>query len=194
MKAKLKYTNLNFDYYNKYDIKIDKLNSVEFSINANIYKITNDIDVYDIEISDTEATFYLNGKATQYQGYKNLYNSLYGENSYIKHYDKLEKIAVEQFKNDITVTPLLRNLSKSDTKKYLKKLLSNSNKYRTDVTTIKDEDNNNVDIIYTDNWIIQKLAKHLDSTLVFKHICKYNDNDRVADHFITDVTNFIKTK
>ena len=119
---------------------------------------------------------------------------MYGENSYIKHYDKLEKIAVEQFKNDITVTPLLRNLSKSDTKKYLKKLLSNSNKYRTDVTTIKDEDNNNVDIIYTDNWIIQKLAKHLDSTLVFKHICKYNDNDRVADHFITDVTNFIKTK
>ena len=46
MKAKLKYTNLNFDYYNKYDIKIDKLNSVEFCINANVYKMANDLDVY----------------------------------------------------------------------------------------------------------------------------------------------------
>ena len=194
MKAKLKYTNLNFDYYNKYDIKIDKLNSVEFSINANIYKITNDIDVYDIEISDTEATFYLNGKATQYQGYKNLYNSLYGENSYIKHYDELEKIAVEQFESDITVTPLVGHMSKSDTKKYLKKLLSDTTKYPTEITTIKDDDNNDVEIIYSDNWIIQKFAKHLDSKLVFRHNCKYTLNDKVAEHIITDVTNFIKTK
>ena len=192
MKAKLKYTNLNFDYYNKYDIKIDKLNSVEFSVSANVYKIANDLDVYDIEIQDTEATFYLNGKATQYQGYKNLYNGLFGENSYTKHYDELEKIAVKQFENDITVTPLLRNMSKSDTKKYLKKLLLNTKKYRTDVTTIKDDDNNNVDIIYTDSWIIQRFAKHLDSKLVFRHNCKYTENDKVADHFITNVTEFIK--
>lgn len=194
MKAKLKYTNLNFDYYNKYDIKIDKLNSVEFSINANVYKVANDLDVYDIEIQDTEATFYLNGKATQYQGYKNLYNGLYGENSYSKHYDELEKIAVKQFENDITVTPLLRNMSKSDTKKYLKKLLSDTKKYRTDITTIKDDDNNDVDIIYADNWLVQKFAKHLDSKLVFRHMCKYTENDKIADHFIIDVTNFIKTE
>lgn len=194
MKAKLKYTNLNFDYYNKYDIKIDKLNSVELNVSANIYKITSDLDVYDVEIQDTEATFYLNGKATQHQGYKNLYNSLYGEGSYDKHYDELEKIAIEQFESDVTVTPLLKNMSKSDTKKYLKKLLSDTKKYQTEITTIKDDDNNDVDIIYTDNWIIQKLAKHLDSNLVFKHMCKYTISDKIAEHIITDVTNFINTK
>ena len=194
MKAKLKYTNLNYDYYNKYDIKIDKLNSVEFSVNANIYKITNDLDVYDIEIQDTDATFYLNGKATKYEGYKNLYNSLYGDNSYAKHYDELEKIAIEQFENDVTVAPLLKNMSKKDTNKYLKKLLSDTDKYKTEITTIKDDDNNDVDIIYTDSWIIQRFAKQLDSNLVFKHICKYTINDKIAEHIITDVTNFIKTK
>jgi hypothetical protein len=191
MKAKLKSTNLNFDYYNKYDIKIDKLNSVEFSINANVYKIANDLDVYDIEIQDTEATFYLNGKATQYQGYKNLYNSLYGENSYIKHYDELDKIAIKQFEKDVNQTPLLKNISKSDAKKYIKKLLSNTKKCSTNITTIRDKDND-VDITYTDNWLVQKFAKIIDSKLVFKHMCKYTQNENTAEHFIANVTEFVK--
>lgn len=191
MKAKLKYTNLNFDYYNKYDIKIDKFTSVEFCISANIYKVTNDLDVYDVEIQDTEATFYINGKATQYQGYKNLYNSLYGENAYIKLYDELEKIAEDKFVSDINVTPLINKLSPIVAKKYLWNLLRDTEKYPTLQTTIKNEDNDII-ISYSDSYVIQKFAQVIDKKLTFKHMCKYTTNERVTDHMITNVTDFLK--
>lgn len=191
MKAKLKYTNLNFDYYNKYDIKIDKFTSVEFCINASIYKVTNDIDVYDVEIQDTEATFYLNGKATQYQGYKNLYNSLYGDNAYIKHYDELENIARAKFISDVNVTPLMEKLSPLVAKKYVWELLRDTKKYPTLKTTIDDGDNG-IEITYSDNYIIQKFAQIIDKKLTFRHNCQYTYNDKVADHIITNVTELIK--
>ena len=59
MKAKLKSSNLNFDYYNVYSIKVDKVNDVDVGVNANVYKIADNISCYNVEINDVEPTFLL---------------------------------------------------------------------------------------------------------------------------------------
>lgn len=93
MKVNLKSSNLNFDYYNVYNIKVDKVNSVDVGVNANVYKIHDKISCYSVEINDVEPEFYVNGKKTLYQGYKSIYVNLYGAVEFDKHVKNLEDLA-----------------------------------------------------------------------------------------------------
>ena len=193
MKAKLKSSNLNFDYYNVYSIKVDKVNDVDVSVNANVYKIADNISCYNVEINDVEPTFYVNGRKTLFNGFKTIYTNLYGASEFDKHVKNLEDLASQSFISSIKDKELLVNLTPAVATKYIKRLLKDKIKYPTLITLIKDEkisESYNTKT-YSSNWLIKELAHKVDKSLVTKHDCQYTNGTTCNPHFITIVDSFI---
>ena len=194
MKAKLKSSNLNFDYYNVYSIKVDKVNDVDVGVNANVYKIADNISCYNVEINDVEPTFYVNGRKTLYNGFKTIYTNLYGAVEFDKHVKNLEDLASQSFISSIKDKELLVNLTPAVATKYIKRLLKDKIKYPTLTTLIKTGDNN-LDFYdtktYSSHWLIKQLAEKVDKSLVTKHDCQYTNGTTCNPHLITIVDSFI---
>lgn len=193
MKAKLKSSNLNFDYYNVYNIKVDKVNSVDVGVNANVYKIHDKISCYNVEINDVEPEFYVNGKKTLYNGFKTIYTNLYGASEFDKHVKNLEDLASQSFISSIKDKELLVNLTPAVATKYIKRLLKDKIKYRTLTTLIKDDKNSDSynEKTYSSNWLIKELASKVDKSLLLKHDCVHTGATACNPHFITIVDSFI---
>jgi hypothetical protein len=156
MKVNLKSSNLNFDYYNVYNIKVDKVNSVDVGVNANVYKIHDKISCYSVEINDVEPEFYVNGKKTLYQGYKSIYVNLYGAVEFDKHVKNLEDLASQSFISGIKDKELLVNLTPAVATKYIKRILKDEIKYQRLRTLIKNDDkiSDSYDTVtYSSNWL-----------------------------------------
>tara|TARA_R110002111_G_scaffold144850_1_gene211123 strand:+ start:218 stop:802 length:585 start_codon:yes stop_codon:yes gene_type:complete len=194
MKAKLKSSNLNFDYYNVYSIKVDKVNDVDVGVNANVYKIADNISCYNVEINDVEPTFYVNGRKTLYNGFKTIYTNLYGAIEFDKHVKNLEDLASQSFISSIKDKELLVNLTPAVATKYIKRLLKDKIKYPTLTTLIKTGDNN-LEFYdtktYSSHWLIKQLAEKVDKSLVTKHDCQYTNGTTCNPHLITIVDSFI---
>tara|TARA_R110000737_G_scaffold8206_2_gene23844 strand:+ start:519 stop:1103 length:585 start_codon:yes stop_codon:yes gene_type:complete len=194
MKAKLKSSNLNFDYYNVYSIKVDKVNDVDVGVNANVYKIADNISCYNVEINDVEPTFYVNGRKTLYNGFKTIYTNLYGASEFDKHVKNLEDLASQSFISSIKDKELLENLTPPVATKYIKRLLKDKIKYPTLTTLIKTGDKN-LEFYdtktYSSHWLIKQLAEKVDKSLVTKHDCQYTNGTTCNPHFITIVDSFI---
>jgi hypothetical protein len=194
MKLKLKSSNLNFDYYNVYNIKVDKVNSVDVGVNANVYKIHDKISCYSVEINDVEPEFYVNGKKTLYQGYKSIYVNLYGAVEFDKHVKNLEDLASESFISGIKDKELLVNLTPAVATKYIKRILKDEIKYQRLRTLIKNDDkiSDSYDTVtYSSNWLIRELAQKVDKSLVLKHDCIHTNSTSCNPHFITIIDSFI---
>ena len=192
MKAKLKSSNLNFDYYNVYSIKVDKVNDVDVGVNANVYKIADNISCYNVEINDVEPTFYVNGRKTLYNGFKTIYTNLYGASEFDKHVKNLEDLASQSFISSIKDKELLVNLTPAVATKYIKRLLKDKIKYPTLSTLIKnDEDLDYATKTYSSHWLIKQLAEKVDKSLVAKHDCQYTNGTTCNPHFITILDSFI---
>ena len=192
MKAKLKSSNLNFDYYNVYSIKVDKVNDVDVGVNANVYKIADNISCYNVEINDVEPTFYVNGRKTLYNGFKTIYTNLYGAGEFDKHVKNLEDLASQSFISSIKDKELLENLTPAVATKYIKRLLKDKIKYATLSTLIKtEEDLDYATKTYSSHWLIKQLAEKVDKSLVTKHDCQYTNGTTCNPHFITIVDSFI---
>lgn len=194
MKVNLKSSNLNFDYYNVYNIKVDKVNSVDVGVNANVYKIHDKISCYSVEINDVEPEFYVNGKKTLYQGYKSIYVNLYGAVEFDKHVKNLEDLASESFISGIKDKELLVNLTPAVATKYIKRILKDEIKYQRLRTLIKNDDkiSDSYDTVtYSSNWLIRELAQKVDKSLVLKHDCIHTNSTSCNPHFITIIDSFI---
>tara|TARA_R110002074_G_scaffold134648_1_gene278820 strand:- start:131 stop:718 length:588 start_codon:yes stop_codon:yes gene_type:complete len=195
MKAKLKSSNLNFDYYNVYSIKVDKVNDVDVGVNANVYKIADNISCYNVEINDVEPTFYVNGRKTLYNGFKTIYTNLYGAVEFDKHVKNLEDLASQSFISSIKDKELLVNLTPAVATKYIKRLLKDKIKYPTLKTLIKTGDKVTLEFYdtktYSSHWLIKQLAEKVDKSLVAKHDCQYTNGTTCNPHFITIVDSFI---
>jgi hypothetical protein len=194
MKLKLKSSNLNFDYYNVYNIKVDKVNSVDVGVNANVYKIHDKISCYSVEINDVEPEFYVNGKKTLYQGYKSIYVNLYGAVEFDKHVKNLEDLASQSFISGIKDKELLVNLTPAVATKYIKRILKDEIKYQRLRTLIKNDDkiSDSYDTVtYSSNWLIRELAQKVDKSLVLKHDCIHTNSTSCNPHFITIIDSFI---
>ena len=194
MKTKLKSSNLNFDYYNVYSIKVDKVNDVDVGVNANVYKIADNISCYNVEINDVEPTFYVNGRKTLYNGFKTIYTNLYGASEFDKHVKNLEDLASQSFISSIKDKELLENLTPAVATKYIKRLLKDKIKYPTLTTLIKTGDKN-LEFYdtktYSSHWLIKQLAEKVDKSLVTKHDCQYTNGTTCNPHLITIVDSFI---
>ena len=195
MKAKLKSSNLNFDYYNVYSIKVDKVNDVDVGVNANVYKIADNISCYNVEINDVEPTFYVNGRKTLYNGFKTIYTNLYGAVEFDKHVKNLEDLASQSFISSIKDKELLVNLTPAVATKYIKRLLKDKIKYPTLKTLIKTGDKVTLEFYdtktYSSHWLIKQLAEKVDKSLVTKHDCQYTNGTTCNPHLITIVDSFI---
>ena len=193
MKLKLKNSNLNFDYYNVYNIKVDKVNSVDVSVNANVYKLTDKISCYNVEINDVEPTFYVNGKKTLYNGFKTIYTNLYGAVEFDKHVQNLENLASQSFISSIKDKELLVNLTPAVATKYIKKILKDKINYPTLKTLIKNDKNSDSynEKIYSSSWLIRELAHKVDKSLVLKHDCVHTGGTTCNPHNITIVDSFL---
>jgi hypothetical protein len=194
MKVNLKSSNLNFDYYNVYNIKVDKVNSVDVGVNANVYKIHDKISCYSVEINDVEPEFYVNGKKTLYQGYKSIYVNLYGAVEFDKHVKNLEDLASESFISGIKDKELLVNLTPAVATKYIKRILKDEIKYQRLRTIIKNDGkiSDSYDTVtYSSNWLIRELAQKVDKSLVLKHDCIHTNSTSCNPHFITIIDSFI---
>jgi hypothetical protein len=194
MKVNLKSSNLNFDYYNVYNIEVDSVNSVELGVSANVYQMDSKISLYDVEINDVEPTFYVNGKKTLYQGYKSIYVNLYGAVEFEKHVKILEDLGTDTFISSVKDKELLTNLTPAVATKYIKRLLKDKLKFATLTTSIKN-DNKDTDsydtITYSSNWLINRLAKKINTNLVIQHDCQYTGGNGSKPHTITIIDSFI---
>ena len=62
-----------------------------FQIEANVYSmVTNRVDSprYDHDITDMDIQFFINNKKVKYNGFKDLYTQLFGENTFNEYYAK----------------------------------------------------------------------------------------------------------
>ena len=63
-----------------------------FQIQARVYSmVTQRGNIYDHDISDIEIEYIINNKKVKHNGFKTLYNQLYGENTFMKYYDEKNK-------------------------------------------------------------------------------------------------------
>ena len=65
-----------------------------FQIEARVYSMVSSPAhgiTYDHDIQDIEIEFLINNKKVKHNGFKTLYNQLYGENTFMKYYDEKNK-------------------------------------------------------------------------------------------------------
>ena len=190
MKAIIKNTSLNYDYYNTYNISLNETTSVDVKVSANVYKVANEIDCYDIEINDTEVDYYVYNKKTIYSGYKSMYTQMYGETQFSEQEKLIEETAIKEFSDGLKDRKLLMNLTPAVATRYIKRLLKLDKKHGTLKATMT-VDNVEKEITYTSSWVIAKLAKVINEDFVFKLDCQYTNGKASRLHLITDVSSFL---
>jgi hypothetical protein len=169
MKVTLKKPVKSYEYYNTYLVKIDKTNTAEVNVSATVYKLS-DIDIYDVDIREIEVEFLVNGIMTQYSGFKELYDKLYGNLAYNRLCDRVGEAAKTEFLKKLDHPNLLVNMPVDTAKKYINKLLQSDGNYNIGKTTIN-KDGTDVTVYYTTNYQIKQLIRAIDKKLIINHTC-----------------------
>jgi len=71
-----------------------------FQVEARVYSMVSSPAhgiTYDHDIQDIEIEFLINNKKVKHNGFKTLYNQLYGENTFMKYYDEKNKEFEEEY-------------------------------------------------------------------------------------------------
>ena len=71
-----------------------------FQVQARVYSMVSSPAhgiTYDHDIQDIEIEFLINNKKVKHNGFKTLYNQLYGENTFMKYYDEKNKEFEEEY-------------------------------------------------------------------------------------------------
>jgi hypothetical protein len=76
---------------------------------------TAEYEVYNVDVDDVELMFYIDGKSCQYEGFKELYEKLFGSNSYQSMVNNLCKDFEDHAIENCTY-PRVEDLSKHDLK------------------------------------------------------------------------------
>ena len=115
-----KYINLREDLsldLGMYQVKAEVRLSAE-RVNTELY------EVYNIDVDDIDVDFYIDSKRCQFQGFKELYEKLFGENTYTQMVDNLGKdFSKHAYEN--CMYPNVEDLPKRDLKKLFYDLLEN---------------------------------------------------------------------
>ena len=141
--------------------------------------------LFSCDIQDIDLEFSIDGKRCNYDGFKELYEKLYGKDSY-KDFNKeiVDYIEAEHFK--LSDRPYLQNISINKAKKYLSELLTTST-YATNITMV-----NGKKIVYTDKWNIVELAKIAEHNKTYEVKCKRagSSSDREYTHSILNLDEY----
>jgi len=171
-----------------------------FQATAEIYSRAESLDgledeVFECCIEDIDIDFSMNGKRCMPDGFKELYEKLYGEGSYVKFLEKTcEGVKAEFFAS--SDRRYLRNLSVKEAAKYLKKLLTETSyatgktMWASSVREFKKE------MVYTDRWSIMALAKIAVPNMVHKVNCKWTTAGATTevDHDVLNLDKYFEGK
>ena len=156
---------------------------VDVEVYSTEYQIENLKDtLFSSEISDMNFEFKMDGKRCNYEGFKELYEKLYGKDSFIDFNQDITKyVETEHFR--LSGRPYLQNISVDKAKEYLSELLTTST-YATGITMLDTKK-----IVYVDKWGIIDLAKIAEPDKVHRVKCKRtgSSSDNEYYHFIFDL-------
>ena len=161
-----------------------------FQVDAELYSSEFEMKdlsnkLFSCDIQDIDLEFSIDGKRCNYDGFKELYEKLYGKGSYQDFSKELvDHIEAEHFK--LSDRPYLQNISVDKATEYLSELLTTSN-YVTGTTML-----DNKEIVYTDKWQIVDLAKIAEPNKVHLAKCKRTNSssDKEYQHSIFDLDGY----
>ena len=161
-----------------------------FQVDAELYSSEFEMKdlsnkLFSCDIQDIDLEFSIYGKRCNYDGFKELYEKLYGKDSY-KDFSKeiVDHIEAEHFK--LSDRPYLQNISVDKAKEYLSELLTTST-YATNITMV-----NGKKIVYVDKWNIVELAKVAEPNKTHEVKCKRagSSSDKEYTHSIFDLDGY----
>lgn len=122
------------------------------------YSETDEIKgLYYKEIWDVGLTYLIKGKRTNSKGFKELYDKLFGENSF----QKLEAELTDDFVDEACKVldkeyKAISNLSNDEAKEYMNILINDDDKIKVNKAFCKDDGNK---YMYTSSWLAVKLVR-----------------------------------
>ena len=154
-----------------------------FQVDAEVYSGETEIvglsgKLFSCEIRDIDLEFNMDGKQCNYEGFKELYEKLYGEGSYLDFNKELtDHIEVEHHR--LSGRPYPQNISVDKATEYLSELLTTSN-YATGTTML-----DNKEIVYTDKYNIIELARVAKPNKVHRLKCKHTNSSSDREYIRT---------
>jgi len=165
-----------------------------FQVDAELYSSEFEIKdlsnkLFSCDIQDIDLEFSIDGKRCNYNGFKELYEKLYGKGSYQDFSKELVDYIKVQHQN-LSDRPYIQSLSVDKATEYLSELLTTST-YATNTTMVDGKK-----IVYTDKWNIIELAGIAEPDKVHRVKCKRtgSDSDREYDHSIFDLDAYFGDK
>ena len=110
---------------------------------------SEEVLVYNVDISDVDIEYFIDGKRCTYSGFKELYNKLFGDNAYEKFNSDLYDEFHDQAMKDCEY-PTLDSLNRGKLKNLFREYFNNNAK-----TAMYES------IEYTDNWQLLNIARKL---------------------------------
>ena len=159
-----------------------------FQVSVDVY--SNEFEVaglggklFSCDIQDIDFEFSINGKQCKREGFKELYEKLYGKGSYLD-FDKELTSDIKVQHRTLSDRPFVQNLSVDKATEYLSELLTTSI-YPTRKTMLGDKE-----IVYADRWIIVELAKIAEPDSVHRVNCKGTQSGIMYEHSIFDLSKY----
>jgi len=170
-------------YISKYEVDYGM-----FQVSADVYSNEFEVDdlgkkLFSCDIQDVALDFSINGKGCKREGFKELYEKLYGEDSYLDFTKELTSDIEVQHLN-LSDRPFIQNISVDKATEYLSELLTTSI-YQTRKTML-----GNKEIVYADKWIIVELAKVAEPDSVHRVNCKGTQSGIMYEHSIFDLSKY----
>ena len=164
-----------------------------FQVEVDVYSRGEDMGfefkLFNVHVEDMDFEFKMGGKHCNYNGFKELYEKLFGEGKFVDFNKELTDYVKKEFLKN-TSLPCIQNLSVEKAREYLSELLTTSS-YATDYTTLFDKQ-----IAYTDKWNIIELAGIAEPDKVHIAKCKRagSSSDNEYDHSIFDLDAYFGNK
>jgi hypothetical protein len=157
-----------------------------FQVEVEVYSRAEDMGfeskLFSVDIDDMDFEFKMDDKQCSYNGFKELYEKLFGQGRFVDFNKELTDYVEKEFFNH-TSLPCIQNLSVDKAAEYLSDLLTRST-YATGITML-----DNKKIVYVDKWSIVDIAKIAEPDKVHKVKCKRTggSSDKEYDHYIFDL-------
>ena len=169
---------------------IYKVDCGMFQVDAELYSSEFEMKdlsskLFSCDIQDIDLEFSIDGRRCNYDGFKELYEKLYGKDSYLDFNQKIvDYVEYKHFK--LSDRPYLQNISVGKAKEYLSELLATSN-YATNITMVDGKK-----IVYVDKWNIVELAKVAEPNKTHEVRCKRagSSSDKEYMHSIFDLDEY----
>ena len=154
-----------------------------FQVEVQVYSCAEDMGfefkLFHVIIEDMDFEFKMDGKYCNYNGFKELYEKLFGQGKFVDFNKELRDYVEKEFLKNPSF-PCVESLSVDKATEYLADLLTRST-YATGITMLGTKQ-----IEYADKWTIIELAKIAEPDKVHKVKCKRTNSssDKEYDHYI----------